>query len=124
MLQLKTLHLKSHNNCGINRNKYSVKSKVSLEKQHSYCSPDNDSLSPKIALLDIERENRLSKVISLFSKGLNQAMIITMCFTTNLLSQHFIWELFVKVQLQVSATKMLGRAMGTMVQISNQIYQS
>jgi DNA-directed RNA polymerase specialized sigma subunit len=36
---------------------------------------NNDSLSPKIAVLDIERENRLSKVISLFSKGLNQEEI-------------------------------------------------
>ncbi len=33
---------------------------------------NNDSLSTKIAVLDIERENRLSKVISLFSKGLNR----------------------------------------------------
>ena len=29
----------------------------------------------KIAIIDIERENRLSKVISLFSKGLNQEEI-------------------------------------------------
>jgi hypothetical protein len=33
---------------------------------------NNDTLSPKVTVLDIERENRLSKVISLFSKGLNQ----------------------------------------------------
>jgi predicted transcriptional regulator len=36
---------------------------------------NNDSLSPKIAVSEIERENRLSKVISLFSKGLNQEEI-------------------------------------------------
>lgn len=36
---------------------------------------NNDSLSPKIAVLDIEREDRLSKVISLFSKDLNQRVI-------------------------------------------------
>jgi predicted transcriptional regulator len=36
---------------------------------------NNDTLSPKITVLDIERENRLSKVISLFSKGLNQEEI-------------------------------------------------
>ena len=29
----------------------------------------------KIAVIDIERENRLSKVISLYSKGLNQEEI-------------------------------------------------
>jgi hypothetical protein len=36
---------------------------------------NNDTLSPKITVLDIERENRLSKDISLFSKGLNQEEI-------------------------------------------------
>lgn len=36
---------------------------------------NNDTLSPKITMLDIERENRLSKVTSLFSKGLNQEEI-------------------------------------------------
>ena len=35
---------------------------------------NNDTLSPKITVLDIERENRLSKVTSLF-KGLNQEEI-------------------------------------------------
>jgi len=34
-----------------------------------------DNLSPKITVLDIERENRLSKVLSLFSKDLNQEEI-------------------------------------------------
>jgi predicted transcriptional regulator len=33
------------------------------------------NLYPKIAVLDIEKENRLSKVISLYSKGLNQEEI-------------------------------------------------
>jgi DNA-directed RNA polymerase specialized sigma subunit len=36
---------------------------------------NNDSLSPKITVLDIERENRLSKVILLYSKGLKQEEI-------------------------------------------------
>ncbi len=36
---------------------------------------NNDTISPKITLLDIERENRLSKILSLFSKGLNQEEI-------------------------------------------------
>ena len=36
---------------------------------------NNDTQSSKITVLDIERENRLSKVISLFSKGLNQEEI-------------------------------------------------
>ena len=33
------------------------------------------SATPKIAVIDIEKENRLSKVISLYSKGLNQEEI-------------------------------------------------
>ena len=36
---------------------------------------ENISASPKIAVIDIEKENRLSKVISLYSKGLNQEEI-------------------------------------------------
>lgn len=35
-------------------------------------SLENMSNDPKIALLEIERENRLSKVISLYRSGLNQ----------------------------------------------------
>ena len=35
----------------------------------------NMSVTSKIAVIDIERENRLSKVISLHSKGLNQEEI-------------------------------------------------
>src|SRR5712692_10258424 len=35
----------------------------------------NTTPKPNIAVLDIERENRLSKVISLYSKGLNQEEI-------------------------------------------------
>lgn len=35
----------------------------------------NNDTPPKITVLNIERENRLSKVISLFSKGLNQEEI-------------------------------------------------
>ena len=40
-------------------------------------APIKQSISPtsKIAVIDIERENRLSKVISLYSKGLNQEEI-------------------------------------------------
>ena len=42
-------------------------------------APIKQSISPtsKIAVIDIERENRLSKVISLYSKGLNQEEICT-----------------------------------------------
>lgn len=36
---------------------------------------ENASTASKIAVIDIERENRLSKVISLYSKGLNQEEI-------------------------------------------------
>ena len=36
---------------------------------------ENMATTSKIAIIDIERENRLSKVISLFSKGLNQEEI-------------------------------------------------
>jgi hypothetical protein len=36
---------------------------------------NTDTLPTKITILDIERENRLSKVISLYSKGLNQEEI-------------------------------------------------
>jgi len=36
---------------------------------------NNIALPAKITVLDLERENRLSKVISLFSKGLNQEEI-------------------------------------------------
>jgi predicted transcriptional regulator len=36
---------------------------------------ENMSVSAKIAVIDIEKQNRLSKVISLYSKGLNQQEI-------------------------------------------------
>ena len=36
---------------------------------------NTDTLPTKITILDIERENRLSKIISLYSKGLNQEEI-------------------------------------------------
>jgi DNA-binding NarL/FixJ family response regulator len=36
---------------------------------------ENMPAATKIAVIDIERENRLSKVISLYSKGLNQEEI-------------------------------------------------
>jgi DNA-directed RNA polymerase specialized sigma subunit len=36
---------------------------------------NTDTISAKITVLDIERENRLSKVTSLYSKGLNQEEI-------------------------------------------------
>lgn len=45
------------------------------DRLNNISNRNNDTLSPKIPVLDIERENRLSKVISLFSKGLNQEEI-------------------------------------------------
>jgi predicted transcriptional regulator len=43
--------------------------------QYAKIKEDISSASSKISVTDIERENRLSKVISLYSKGLNQEEI-------------------------------------------------
>jgi DNA-binding NarL/FixJ family response regulator len=45
------------------------------DRPNDISNTSNYTLSPKPAVLDIERENRLSKVLSLFSKGLNQEEI-------------------------------------------------
>jgi predicted transcriptional regulator len=42
---------------------------------NNYTTTTTPNLTPKITVLDIEKENRLSKVISLYSKGLNQEEI-------------------------------------------------
>ena len=59
-------HLKN-NRCAANDSTY----------KSNQNAPIKQSISPtsKIAVIDIERENRLSKVISLYSKGLNQEEI-------------------------------------------------
>lgn len=44
-------------------------------KNHDEPIKQNMLMTAKVAVLNIERENRLSKVISLFSKGLNQEEI-------------------------------------------------
>jgi ECF sigma factor len=52
------------------------KENISREKETDGSSKINtDALSTKITALDIERENRLSKVTSLYSKGLSQEEI-------------------------------------------------
>jgi DNA-binding NarL/FixJ family response regulator len=53
------------------------KENISREKETGGSSSkiNTDALSTKITVLDIERENRLSKVTSLYSKGLNQEEI-------------------------------------------------
>jgi predicted transcriptional regulator len=54
------------------------KENISREKQTGKSSSNKintDVLSAKITVLDIERENRLSKVTSLYSKGLSQEEI-------------------------------------------------
>jgi hypothetical protein len=49
---------------------------------------DKDTLTAKITVLDIERENRLSKVLSLHSKGLNQEEIaIELCIDQSTVSR-------------------------------------
>ena len=45
------------------------------KKNQNEPTKENVSATSKIAVIDIERENRLSKVISLYSKGLNQEEI-------------------------------------------------
>ena len=45
------------------------------KKNQNEPTKENVSAASKIAVIDIERENRLSKVISLYSKGLNQEEI-------------------------------------------------
>ena len=48
---------------------------TNTKKEDTDAATMKANLSPKIAVLDIEKENRLSKVISLYSKGLNQEEI-------------------------------------------------
>jgi predicted transcriptional regulator len=46
-----------------------------VRKKNNYTTTIKPNLAPKITVLDIEKENRLSKVISLYSRGLNQEEI-------------------------------------------------
>ena len=46
-----------------------------LNKNQNEPAKENMAATSKIAIIDIERENRFSKVISLYSKGLNQEEI-------------------------------------------------
>jgi predicted transcriptional regulator len=48
---------------------------VRKKKGSNYTTTIKSNLATKITVLDIEKENRLSKVISLYSKGLNQEEI-------------------------------------------------
>lgn len=48
---------------------------IRKKKRDGYTATMQASLTTKIAVLDIEKENRLSKVISLYSKGLSQEEI-------------------------------------------------
>jgi hypothetical protein len=50
-------------------------STVYKSSQNAKIKENISSVSPKIAVTDIEKQNRLSKVISLHSKGLNQEVI-------------------------------------------------
>ncbi len=54
---------------------YASNGSTNLKKNQDERIKENVSATPKIAVIDIERENRLSKVISLYSKGLNQEEI-------------------------------------------------
>jgi predicted transcriptional regulator len=60
--------------CIKNKNR-TLNSSTDLEKIQNDATRENMSASTKIAAIDIERQNRLSKVISLHSKGLNQEEI-------------------------------------------------
>ena len=55
-----------HTNANTNTKK--VYHEVRKKKGSNYTT----TIKPKIVVLDIEKENRLSKVISLYSKGLSQ----------------------------------------------------
>ena len=55
-------------------NRYAANSSTDKSSQNEPIK-ENMSVTSKIAVIDIERENRLSKVISLYSKGLNQEEI-------------------------------------------------
>ena len=61
---------------------------VRKKKRDSDATTIKPNVATKIPLLDIERENRLSKIISLYSKGLNQthnSLLIStsVCFITS-----------------------------------------
>lgn len=48
---------------------------TNTKKENTGAATIKENPSPKITVLDIEKENRLSKVISLYSKGLSQEEI-------------------------------------------------
>ena len=71
-----------HKNVPINVVTYQKKNRPVVNDSTDYKSSQNakikeniSSAASKIAAMDIEKQNRLSKVISLYSKGLNQEEI-------------------------------------------------
>ena len=59
----------------LKNHRHAANGSTDLNKNQNEPAKENMAATSKIAIIDIERENRLSKVISLFSKGLNQEEI-------------------------------------------------
>ena len=71
-----------HKNVPINVVTYQKKNRPVVNDSTDYKSSQNakikeniSSAASKIAVIDIEKQNRFSKVISLYSKGLNQEKV-------------------------------------------------
>ena len=71
-----------HKNVPINVVTYQKKNRSVVNDSTDYKSSQNakikeniSSAASKIAVIDIEKQNRFSKVISLYSKGLNQEKV-------------------------------------------------
>jgi hypothetical protein len=59
----------------LKKNKPAANGSTNYKKNQNTVTKENMSVTSKIAVIDIEKQNRLSKVISLHSKGLNQEEI-------------------------------------------------